>query len=354
MQWRPLIKKVAWKYRNNIFKIELEDLEQIASIGLFKGFENYDDNRGASLKTWLYSSAERAILREFTDMKRIKRQSDYESISLNIPTGEDDTYLEEIIPDSSINIESDVTDRLLLESYKEEVNSCLFGREREVVYKTLFEDITYAVLAREYNITDKRVRDIQKSGFRHLKHKSKMIRDKWMELKEIDLENNIISAYNNPDMVYGRIEATERLRKKYKLQLDILDFLQEIFDDVLYSFSPSDKLKRFYMEKLNEIISSKDLHLLNEVVFKKRDIDSLKSEGYSFNDIFYIKDRVKKNIIKNKELAYDLWLEFNKNYKEAQKDRIKKKEFSLVDRVVNEDNIILNSNQVTLDMVLGL
>ncbi len=354
MQWRPLIKKVAWKYRNNIFKIELEDLEQIASIGLFKGFENYNDSRGASLKTWLYSSAERAILREFTDMKRIKRQSDYESISLNIPIGEDDAYLEEIIPDNSINIENDVADRLLIDSYKGEVESCLFGREREVVYKTLFQDKTYAELAREYNITGQRVKDIQRSGFRNLKHKSKMIRDKWMELKEIDWEKNIISAYNNPDTVYGRIEATERLRKKYKLQMDTLDFLQNIFDDVLYSFSPSDKLKTFYMEKLSEIINSKDLHLLNEIVFKKVDTNSLKAEGYSFDDIFYIKDRVKKIIIKNKELAYNLWLEFKENYREIPKDRIEKKVLFSADRVVNEDNIIFNSNQVTLDMVLGL
>ena len=354
IQWEPLIKKVAYKYRNNIFKIELEDLEQIASIGLFKGFENFDSNRGASLKTWLYSSAERAILREFTDMKRIKRQSDYESISLNIPIGEDDTYLEEIIPDSSINIENDVTDRLLLESYKEEVNSCLFGREREVVYKTLFDDIALSELSRSYDLTPGRVRDIQKQGYRNLRHKSRMIREKWMELKERDMEKNIISAYNNPEHVYLNIEVTDSLRSKYKLQLDILDFLQEIFDKALYSFSVGDKLKKFYMEKLIELISSKELYLLNEVVFKKRGIDSLKAEGYSFDDIFYIKDRVKKIIIKNKELAYNLWLEFNENYKEAQKDRIKKKQFSSVDRVVNEENIIFNSNQVTLDMVLGL
>lgn len=354
IQWRPLIKKVAWKYRNNIFKIELEDLEQIASIGLFKGFENYDDSRGASLKTWLYSAAERAIFREFTDMKRIKRQSSYESISLSTPTGEDDTYLEEIIPDSNVNIEHDVTDKLLLDSYKEEVNLCLFGREREVVYKTLFQDKTYAELAREYNITNQRVRDIQIKGFRNLRHKSRMIRDKWMELKEIELENTIISAYNNPDKVYSRIEATDRLREKYKLQLDTLDFLQNIFDDTLYSLSPSEKLKKFYIDELSDIIGPKDLYLLDENVFKKRNIDSLKAEGYSFDDVFYIKDRVKNIIIKNKELAYDLWLGFNKNYKETPKYRIDKKTFSSVNRVVNEDNIIFNSNQVTLDMVLGL
>lgn len=354
MQWLPLVKKVAWKYRNNIFKIELEDLEQIASIGLFKGFNNYDDSRGASLKTWLYNDAERAILREFADMKRIKRQANYKSISLNTQIGEDDTYLEEIIPDSNVNVEHDVTDRLLIESYKEEVNSCLIGREREVVYKTLFKGKTYAELAREYDITNQRVKDIQIKGFRHLRHKSRMIRGKWMELKEIELENTIISAYNNPDEVYSRIEATDRLRKKYKLQLDTLDFLQNIFDGALHSVSASDKLKTFYIENLNDIINSKDLYLLSEIVFKERSMDSLKAEGYSFDDVFYIKNRVKKIIIKNKELAYDLWLDFNKNYKEASQNKIEKKSFSATSKKVNEDNIIFNSNQVTLDMVLGL
>ncbi|MEG2869022.1 MAG: sigma-70 family RNA polymerase sigma factor [Terrisporobacter sp.] len=353
-QWQPLIKKVAYKYRNNIFKIELEDLEQIASVGLFKGFENYDDSKGASLKTWLYSVAERAIFREFTDMKRIKRQSSYECISLNIPTGEEGTYLEEIIPDNNINIEHSVTDKLLIASYKEEVDSCLFGREREVVYKILFEDKTNAELAREYNITDQKVKNIQTKGFRNLRHKSRMIRDKWMELKEVELENIIISAYNNPDKVYSRIESTERLRKKYKLELDTLDFIQNIFDGILYSTSPSNKIKEFYMEKLNEIISSRDLYILNEIVFKERSMESLKAEEYSFEDVFYIKDRVKNIIIKNKDLAYDLWVDFNENYKESSKVRIDKKALSSVNRVVNEDNIILNSNQVTLEMVLGL
>ena len=354
IQWQPLIKKIAWKYRNNIFKIELEDLEQIASIGLFKGFNNYDDSKGACLKTWLYNSAERAIFREFTDMKRIKRQASYESISLSTPTIEDETYLEEIIPDTNINIEHDVTDKLLVESYKEEVDLCLFGREREVVYKTLFEDKTYTELAREYNITSQRVKDIQKTGFRHLRHKSRMIRDKWMELREIALENNIISVYNNPDRFYRSIETTERLRKKYKLQLDTLDFLQNIFDDALYSASANEKIKNFYTEKLEDIINAKDLYLLSEIVFKNRNIDSLKAEGYSFDDIFYIKDRIKKIIIKNKELAYDLWLDFNKNYKEAPKYIVNEKSLAVTSKKVNTDNIILNSNQVTLDMILGL
>ena len=354
MQWQPLIKKVAWKYRNNIFKIELEDLEQIASIGLFKGFKNYDDSKGASLKTWLYSSAQRAIFREFTDMKRTKRQSSYESISLSTPTGEDDTYLEEIIPDSNVNIENDVTDKLLIDSYKEEVDSCLFGREREVVYKTLFEDKTNAEIAREHDITGQKVKNIQMTGFRNLRHKSRMIREKWMELKEIGLENNIISAYNNPDKVYSRIEATDRLRAKYKRQLDTLDFLQRIFDDALDSISVSEKVRIFYMENLNDVINSKDLYLLSEIVFKKRSIESLKDEGYSFDDVFYIKNRVKKTIIKNKELAYDLWLDFNKNYKESPKYIVEEKSLSATSKKVNNDNIIFNSNQVTLDMVLGL
>ena len=113
IQWIPLIKKLALKYKNNIFKIELEDLEQIASIGLFKGFKSYNESKGMSLKTWLYNSAERAIFREFTDMKRIKRQSSYESISLNTPIGEDDAYLGDIIPDTNVNVENDVVDKLL-------------------------------------------------------------------------------------------------------------------------------------------------------------------------------------------------------------------------------------------------
>ena len=345
IQWIPLIKKLALKYKNNIFKIELEDLEQIASIGLFKGFKSYNESKGMSLKTWLYNSAERAIFREFTDMKRIKRQSSYESISLNTPIGEDDAYLGDIIPDTNVNVENDVVDKLLIASYKEEVNSCLFGPERDIVYKTLFENKTYSSLSTDYNLSIDNIKSIQKRGFRHLTQKSKMIRDKWREIKEMQLENEIISAYNNPDSIYHRIETTKYLREKYKLQLDILDFIQEIFDKCLYSFYPDEKIKIFYIDNLREIIGDKDLFLLNEIVFNKTDTSILSNQGYSFDDVFNIRNRVKTSIFKQKELAYDLWLRFNKDYKEKTKCNIEAEE---------TNTYSFATDQVTLDMILGI
>lgn len=138
-QWLPLVKKVAWKFRNNKYKIELEDLEQIASIGLMRGFDSFEDGKDASMQTHLYNCIKWQIIREFDNCKRIKRQIDYNITSLDKPIGEnEDMILEDIIKDETIDIEASILDKMIEEVYKKEVDICLSGREKEIVNKYLF------------------------------------------------------------------------------------------------------------------------------------------------------------------------------------------------------------------------
>ena len=67
-----------------------------------------------------------------------------------------------------------------------------------------------------------------------------------------------------------------------------------------------------------------------------------------------MEDRIKNTISKNKDLVYDLWISFNDNYKEDLNNEFDKKVLFSIDRVVDNSNNIFNSNQVTLDMILGL
>lgn len=311
IQWRPLIKKIAWKHRYNVFGIELDDLEQIGAIGLINGFDTYIDEK-SSLKSWLYNSIERSIFREYVDLNRYKRKSSYNSVSLNQPTSEDDDLtLEDTIADENVDVEGKITDELLEMSYKKEINLHLSGREREVVYRTLFKDKTYADLSREYGVSRQRIRDIQHTGFRHLIYKSKMIREKWIELKERDLENKFLNMYRNPERICIDEEIINKLGSKYKYEIELLNFIQEIFDELADTSKMRPKVKEFYLIWLKELIPERDLILLDRVVFHREYIENLLNEDFSYDDILGIKSRIRKHISKNKERSFQLWNRFN-------------------------------------------
>lgn len=310
-KWEPLVKKIAYKYRNNIYKIEIDDLIQIGAIGLMYAFEHYQDDRGASFQTYAYDCIERKILREFDNMKRIKRQADYKAISFDAPTNSDeDLYLEEIISDDRVNVEATVINKLMIEKYKEEINLVLTGREKDIVYRTLFEDAKFVDLAKEYGIHHSRVHEMQKRGFRNLKHKSPMIRDRWIKMKQEELENKLISAYQNTENVFFYFESNSMLYKKYKNEIDILNFIQELFDSMPFEFK-FEKYSSFILSL--DIFNERDIELFNKRKINKMTPDELLKQGYGRIEILDIERNIKKAILRNKKQVYEKWLRFNKN-----------------------------------------
>ena len=311
LQWEPLVKKIAYKYRNNIYKIEIEDLIQIGAIGLMYAFEHYQEDRGASFQTYAYDCIERRIFREFDNMKRIKRQADYKSTSFDAPINLDgDLYLEEVISDDNVNVEATVINKLMIEKYKEEINLVLTGREKDVVYRTLFENTKFIDLAKEYGLHHSRVHEIQKRGFRNLKHKSPMIRDRWLKMKQEELENRLISAYQNTENVYFYFESNSTLYKKYKNEIDILNFIQELFDSMPFEFK-FEKYSSFILSL--EIFNERDIELFNKRKINKMTQDELLKQGYGFNEILDIERNIKKAILRNKKQVYEKWLVYKKN-----------------------------------------
>lgn len=311
LQWEPLIKKIAHKYRNNIYKIEIDDLIQIGAIGLMYAFEHYQDDRGASFQTYAYNCIERKILREFDNMKRIKRQADYKATSFDAPTNSDeDLYLEEIISDDRVNVEATVINKLMVEKYKEEINLVLTGRERDIVYRTLFENAKFSDLAKEYGMHHSRVHDIQRRGFRNLRHKSPMIRDRWIKMKQEELENKLISAYQNTENVFFYFESNSMLYKKYKNEIDILNFIQELFDSMPFEFK-FEKYSSFILSL--DIFNERDIELFNKRKINKMTPDELLKQGYGRIEILDIEKTIKKTILRNKKQVYEKWLVYKKN-----------------------------------------
>lgn len=337
LKYEPMIKKIANKYKNNIYKLDIEDLKQIGAIGLIKGFNTYDNTKECKIDTWLYSSIKRAILREFYNLNRIKRQSLINSISIDTPIGatEDNITIADTIEDTNINVSYEAIDNIVEAEYKKEVDLILYGLEHKIAYDYLFKDKSLTEISNINNIKYNKAKNIRDKAFKCLIIKSKFIRNRYLEVKEASTEDNIISLYKDPLQVVYLNEVSKELKDKYKYELNVIDTIQTIFEG-LNLYKTNNTVQSFILS-LEDILEAKDIFIYKTILEGNR--DSLKDK-YSFSDIYFIEDRIKKQISYNKNYVYDLW----KSYKvksittlEKNKDSIYKNEY---------ENI--TSNQISL------
>lgn len=308
IKYKPMLYKIANKYKNNIFRLEVDDLMQIGAMGLIRGFNTYDDTKDCKKDTWLYSSIKRAILREFHNLNRIKRQSFINSISLDTPINglDDDTTIADTIEDISVNTSREALDNVIISAYKTEVNNILTGTWHYIAYNTLFTDKSLVEVSASKNIEYSKAKHIQHKAFRELKLKSKLIRSKYLEMKELETENNIINLYKDPSKCIYLHEVSNELREKYKYELNIIDTIQTIFDGISL-YSRNDLIQGFILS-LNDILDTKDLFIYKELIKGNREA---LNDKYTFDDIFYIENRIKKQISYNKEYVCELWSSYN-------------------------------------------
>ncbi len=189
LKWEPMLKKIARKYKNNKFGIDKEELIQIGAIALINVFDTYDGAKGASELTYYYTCVEKYILREFQNLGRAKRFCNH-SISLNRPiNNDDDTYLDEIIPDRTINIEKTVIDTLIISEYITEINRVLNGNQRKIFVFKIFDKKTDKEISDILNIKITKVSKLFYLAKDKLVRKSNKIRLKYFELQRSKVDN---------------------------------------------------------------------------------------------------------------------------------------------------------------------
>lgn len=214
LQWEPMLKKLAYKYRNNKVGLEIEDLIQIAAIGLLESFDTYKEGAGASKLTYYYTCSEREIKKEIKSLRCDKRYSKVKTVSLDAPViDEDDAYISDIIPDAKINTEASVIEEITIENYKYEIERFLEGEQKEVFLLRVFSEKSDPEIANYLNIKYKRVRHIFVDARRKLIRKSKLIKLRFFELQEA--KSNNWSSHNWARSIQYKTEI-ENLKKAIK------------------------------------------------------------------------------------------------------------------------------------------
>lgn len=213
-QYELMLIKIANKFKNNPYGIDIEDIIQIGSLGMIRAFETYKDNKGMKFDTYMYSCISWSIKREFHNLKRIHGQYAITSLDHEI---DEDTNMYDIIPNSSVNVESEVIEDMTLQEYIQEFKSILSSTKANIFIDRYVNELQIKEIASKYDKKDSVINSILRQSRSYLIMKSYRIRKEFDRYMKQRKENNEI--YTDPAKVVAFDEYyNSRLEEIKKLE----------------------------------------------------------------------------------------------------------------------------------------
>lgn len=126
-----LVAHVAKKYTNTV-KVDQDDLISIGTIGLIKGINSYNIEKGSRLSTYVSRCIDNEILMHLRATKKLGAE-----VYLNEPIGKDKddnvVTLQEVLENNERNIEEEVDIKLKIKVLFEKMKSLLKDREKTIL-----------------------------------------------------------------------------------------------------------------------------------------------------------------------------------------------------------------------------
>ncbi len=162
-KYQPLISATATRMYNHTkgkIGIELSDLIQEGMVGLSYAIHNFDDRNGALFYTYAKTCIERKILSAIIGAQRLKHKILNESLPISTEiNGEEQTEIESILSDNSMNPE-----RLLIDNEEEEELQLLIYQELNDQERQILElrinGFTYIEISKLLGINKKKVDNV--------------------------------------------------------------------------------------------------------------------------------------------------------------------------------------------------
>ena len=166
-----LVAHVCKKYANT--NIEQDDLLSIGTIGLIKGINSFNVEKGARLSTYVSRCIDNEILLYLRSTKKLNAE-----VALNEPIGKDKddnvVTLQEVLENSERNIEDEVDLKMKVKLLYEKMKSVLKDRERTILELRFGLDghkpKTQIEIAHEMGISRSYVSRIEKKALKKLYH----------------------------------------------------------------------------------------------------------------------------------------------------------------------------------------
>ena len=118
------------KYSNT--KIEQDDLISIGTIGLIKGINSFNTDKGSKLSTYVSRCIDNEILMYFRSTKKLNAE-----VYLNEPIGKDKddnvVTLQEVLENDERNIEDEVDLKMKIKLLYKKIGEVLKDREKTII-----------------------------------------------------------------------------------------------------------------------------------------------------------------------------------------------------------------------------
>uniref|UniRef100_UPI002620432E sigma-70 family RNA polymerase sigma factor n=1 Tax=Terrisporobacter sp. TaxID=1965305 RepID=UPI002620432E len=176
LQYEPMLIKIANRFKNNSYGIDIEDIYQIGSLGMIRAFETYKEDKGVKFSNYVYSNIEWSIKKEFSNLKRIKQQYIFTSLDHEI---DEETNMYDIIPNSSVNVEYEVLEGMTLQEYIQEFRSILEPIKAEIFIDRYVNELQIKYIADKYNKKESAINNIFRQSRMELIRKSFRIRKEY-------------------------------------------------------------------------------------------------------------------------------------------------------------------------------
>lgn len=147
-QYEPMLIKISNKFKNNIYGVDMDDIMQIGTLGMIRAFDTYQDDKGTSFNTYIYNCIEWSIGKEFHNLKRIHSQYKFTSLDHEI---DEDTNMYDIIPNSSVSVESEVIEDMTLQEYIEEFKRVLSPTKANIFIDIYVNGVQLEDIAAKYD-----------------------------------------------------------------------------------------------------------------------------------------------------------------------------------------------------------
>ncbi|WP_455543854.1 sigma-70 family RNA polymerase sigma factor [Intestinibacter sp.] len=219
LQWEPLINKIAYKYINNKYGLDIDDLKQIGAIGLMYGYDTYKEDKEASRKTYFYNCIEWRIKRELENLGRAKRFCEG-TISLDAPIkndNSDDTFIADTVPDENVNVEASILEVLTIKKYIDDINKTLKGNKRDVFMYKVFDSLSNNQIALALDLEESKVNTIFRNARIELIRQNKTIRILYLENRLNECNIWLASSWTDHIFYKDKLKELEETKKEIEL-----------------------------------------------------------------------------------------------------------------------------------------
>ena len=186
-KFEGMIKVFIKKYKG---LLEEEDIRQCCCLGIVKAHNTYKANKDTKFSNWVYNNMNWECLKQLRGIKHQDRDCISLQIDLNGLEGENIT-LEDTLQDD-INIQEEIEDKLMIQTYKDEIEKYIDGKKLDICILRWFDDMNYDYIKKVTGINN--ISGTLRESRMTLIRKSILFKEEYRRIHHID-------EYSNPAII---------------------------------------------------------------------------------------------------------------------------------------------------------